>query len=123
MKVLLLIFMGGGLGSVARYLVGRGVHLFWSQPYPLATWTANVAACFVLGLMAGWADQRQWMGPEARVFWTVGFCGGFSTFSTFSHESLTLLNTGLTGTLVAYWALSLVVCLLAVSAGLWVARL
>ena len=117
LKTLVVIFLGGGLGSVARYILGEKVSALHSAQFPWGTFAVNVTACFLLGLIVGLAEQKQLLSAGARLFWAVGFCGGFSTFSTFSHETLALLQGGVTGTAVAYIVLSVTLCLLAVYAG------
>lgn len=95
MKALIYIFIGGGTGSVLRYLLQlliatRGAA---GGGFPWATWTANVAGCFLIGLFYGWSGQGSW-SAETRLLLTTGLCGGFTTFSTFSNESLTLARQG-----------------------------
>lgn len=123
MKNFLLVFAGGGLGSALRYFTGRWVSQYYTQVFPVATLVSNVAACFVLGLVIGYADQKQLLSASARLFWTVGFCGGFSTFSTFSQESLTLLYDGQQLVSMAYIGLSVLLCVGAVFAGQFIAKL
>jgi fluoride exporter len=79
----------------------------------------NIVACLLLGFVIGLADHRQLISPATRLFWTVGFCGGFSTFSTFSHETLYLLQNGHTLSLFLYIGLSLLLCVAATFAGLY----
>lgn len=119
MKSVFIIFLGGGLGSVVRYSLGKWVNTLHQQQFPWGTFAANVAACAILGLVIGLADHRQVISPSARLFWAVGFCGGFSTFSTFSSEALHLLQNGFNLTVFAYILLSLVVCVGATFAGLF----
>jgi fluoride exporter len=121
-KNFLLVFIGGGLGSGVRYAISRWVGLNHSQLFPMATLISNVIACFVLGLVIGMADQKQLLTPTARLFWTVGFCGGFSTFSTFSNETLTLFQQGMQLTSFLYTVMSILICLAAVVAGQFVSR-
>ncbi|MBY0432682.1 MAG: fluoride efflux transporter CrcB [Cyclobacteriaceae bacterium] len=122
MKPFLLIFLGGGIGSVARFALGRWVNVFHSSSLPLGTLTVNVVACLLLGFIIGLADHRQVLSASARIFWTVGFCGGFSTFSTFSHDNLDLLQQGFTFSLFLNIALSLLLCLGASYLGLWLGK-
>lgn len=122
MKTFLIVFAGGGLGSVLRYATGRWVSSYYTQSFPFATLLANVSACFILGLVMGLADHKQLLSSSSRLFWTVGFCGGFSTFSTFSQETLTLFQIGQQSNSVFYVVLSLVLCVTATLVGQYVGR-
>ncbi len=114
----LLVFLGGGLGSLARY----GLSLWLGAPgqgFPLATFLANVLACLVLGLVwSGFAAKGlDW--ESARLLMVVGFCGGFSTFSTFSLETLRLIQYGEWGMALLYVLGSLLAGLLLLA---WIVR-
>jgi fluoride exporter len=119
MQSLLMVFIGGGLGSVVRYSLGKWISSLHTHHFPYGTLVANVLACFILGLIIGLADHRQLFSPNARLFWTVGFCGGFSTFSTFSHETLYLFQGGFTLSSIIYVIFSLIFCVAAVYLGLF----
>jgi fluoride exporter len=119
MNDFLMVFLGGGLGSVVRFYLGKGVNALHNHPFPFGTFAVNIAACLVLGLVIGLADHRQLISPQAKLFWAVGFCGGFSTFSTFSNETLILLQAGLTLHLALYIGLSLMVCIAATYGGIY----
>ena len=114
----ILVFLGGGLGSVVRYLLGKWINTFITTAFPIATLVINIIACFFLGIVVGLADHRQLLSASSRLFWTVGFCGGFSTFSTFSNESLVLMQSSLHLSLIAYLFLSMVLCITAMYVGL-----
>jgi CrcB protein len=119
MRELVLIFLGGGIGSVMRFSLGKWISSFHSHHFPYGTLFVNVLACFVLGTLVGVADHKQIISPNARLFWTVGFCGGFSTFSTFSSETMTLIQTGFPFSSVVYVLASLLLCLAATYLGLY----
>jgi CrcB protein len=94
----------------------------YALAFPYATLISNVLACFVLGVIVGMAEERQLIGSSGRLFWAVGFCGGFSTFSTFSHETLSMFNTQFQLMSVLYIVLSVTLCLMAVFTGQWLVR-
>ena len=118
-KSFLFVFIGGGLGSMLRFGLGKWISTLHTQLFPFGTLIVNILACFILGLVIGLADHKQLFSPATRLFWTVGFCGGFSTFSTFSNETLELLQGGFTLHVFLYIALSLVLCLAATFGGLY----
>jgi len=119
MKSVLLVFFGGGLGSVFRYLLGKWIGALTNHPFPLGTLVVNFLACLILGFVIGLADHRQMISPSTRIFWTIGVCGGFSTFSTFSNETLYLMQNGWTLPLVLYVTLSLLLCVGATFGGIY----
>ena len=94
MITLLYIFVGGGLGSVARFGMSKLFSNFTTSDLPLATFFSNIIACTILALIAyyfqGKINQYAWISP----FLLIGFCGGFSTFSSFSNESVQLVING-----------------------------
>ncbi|MFM8912289.1 MAG: fluoride efflux transporter CrcB [Flammeovirgaceae bacterium] len=119
MRNVIFVFLGGGLGSVIRFALGRWVNSFHQHHFPWGTFAANVMACLAVGFLIGLADHKQMITPAARVFWVVGFCGGFSTFSTFSAETLSLMQSGFTFSSVSYVIASVVLCVGATLAGLF----
>ena len=119
MKDLILVFLGGGLGSTIRFSLGRWVNALHNHHFPWGTLVVNTAACLLLGFIIGLTDHKQVISPSARLFWTVGFCGGFSTFSTFSNETLVLLQSGFNISLGLYIGLSLFLCVAATFGGLY----
>ena len=117
-----MVALGGALGSAARYVVSRVVQEQCATAFPLHTFAVNVVGCLLIGLVCGLAARLDGLGNGLKLFLTVGFCGGFTTFSTFCNENLALLRGGALFTAALYAALSLFVGLLAVYAGLLIAR-
>lgn len=89
---LLLVLLGGALGSAGRYLVATWTADRFGPAFPWGTFTVNVAGSFLIGLLATLADETGRLGPHGRVFLVVGVLGGFTTFSSFSLESLRLVE-------------------------------
>lgn len=116
MKVVF-VFLGGGVGSVLRYLVALAI----PAAFPWATLAVNVGGSLAIGLFGGWSERFGW--PEAlRLALTVGLCGGFTTFSTFSKESLALAQSGRWCAFAAYVFGSVALGLAAVMLGYAVAK-
>lgn len=122
MKIALLVFLGGGLGSMLRFSISKWIGTLHTHYFPYGTLVVNILACLALGVILGIADTRQLMSPAAKVFWTIGFCGGFSTFSTFSGETLALIQSGFTIPSLIYIVSSLIFCLGATIAGLYLGQ-
>ena len=89
---LLLVFVGGGIGSVCRYAMATALQKGLPGPFPVGTFTVNLLGCFVIGLVGALGLERAAISPEARLFIMVGILGGFTTFSSFAWESLGLLT-------------------------------
>ena len=94
MNNLFLIFIGGGLGSITRYGLGTYIGKQVNSIFPWGTLTVNVIASFILGLLAGFIFQRSGEFETQRMIIGIGFCGGFSTFSTFSLEIFEMIRNG-----------------------------
>lgn len=91
---ILLIAIGGAIGSVGRYLLSSLVYDLVPSLFPFGTFAVNLVGCVLFGLVAGAAEQRFALGPEGRAFVLIGLLGGFTTFSTFTFESLQLARDG-----------------------------
>lgn len=117
MKELLYIFLGGGIGSVLRYCVQMVIsERITPHVFPWGTFTVNVLGSFLIGVCYALAARFS-LSVEIRLLLTVGLCGGFTTFSTFSNDGLNLLRNELYATFLLYAILSTVIGLTAVWAG------
>jgi CrcB protein len=119
--ILVLIAAGGALGSLCRYLLGSTLQPRPGQ-FPLGTLTVNVLGSFLVGFIIRFAIDTTHVSPEARAFLAVGFCGGFTTFSTFAWEVLALAEHGAWMRSAAYVVLSVSLSLIACIAGMASAR-
>lgn len=116
------VFIGGGLGSVLRYLVNISfgkTHLYNNCALPLATLSVNVFGSFIIGFLYAIFIQKTHLPLNIRLAITVGFCGGLTTFSTFSVEAYDLFKNGQILAASGYIALSVIVCILAVGLGIY----
>ena len=118
----LLVGVGGFLGAVARYLLGGLVYRYLPATFPYATAIINVTGCFAIGLLAALVEERQLLGPGVRLFWMIGFLGGYTTFSTFGYESMALMREGSHGAALLNVFGQVVLGLLAVWVGAVVGR-
>ena len=95
MKSILLVGLGGFIGSVARYKLGGLVlHLTAQERFPYSTFAVNILGCLVIGLLAGLTERYELFGPGTRLFLFTGLLGGFTTFSAFGLDALLLLRRG-----------------------------
>ena len=119
MKQMLIVGLGGFIGSVGRYKLG-GLILHHSADwrFPLSTFVVNIVGCFIIGLLSGLAEKHDLFSADTRLFLFPGFLGGFTTFSAFSYEGLYLLRRDEPFIAGLYAVLSVVIGLFAVWAGL-----
>ena len=121
MRSLIYIFIGGGVGSVFRYLIQLAINQSVITKLPLGTFVANIIGCFLIGAFYSLSERLN-LSNEIRLLFTVGLCGGFTTFSTFSTENLNLLRENLYGTFFLYTFLSVAVGIVSVFAGIWAVK-
>lgn len=120
---ILLVGMGGGLGSIARFLCQKYMYEWYPHPFPFGTFLVNIAGCFLIGIFYGLAEKGSLLTPEWRLLLTTGFCGGFTTFSTFAWENITLLKSGDFAYLALYTAGSIVLGFIATWLGIVLLKL
>ena len=118
MRNLLLVGLGGFLGSVLRYVVSGWVEQLSDTPlFPYGTLSVNVVGCLAIGLLGGWVDNAGLFGPGVRLFVLLGLLGGFTTYSTFGYETMALLRDRQTLAALGYVGLHLALGLGAVALG------
>ena len=117
LKSLLFIGAGSFLGGIARYLTSRIVQNGIASSFPYGTMVVNLLGCLLIGLIFGVTERTNLISDEWRIFLTVGFCGGFTTFSTFANENMTLLRDGNFFYFTLYTGLSVFLGLAAVFIG------
>lgn len=123
MERLLIVGLGGALGSMARYGAGlAAARLAPGAAWPWATLSVNVIGGLLMGLLVGWLAQRGQGGESVRLFAAVGVLGGFTTFSAFSLETVQMIERRQFGLAAAYVALSVILACAALLLGLMIAR-
>ncbi len=123
MKEILIVGIGGGIGSIARFLSQRGAERLLDSSFPLGTFLVNIIGSFIIGVVFALSERGNFLTPEMRLFLTVGICGGFTTFSTFSYDNFNMLSERLWQFLFLNLAGSIFFGLLAVYSGIVIIRL
>ena len=116
------VFVAGGVGSVARWLVSLACLAWFGSAFPYGTLAVNTGGCFLLAALVELAVSTDRVTPAVRLALGTGFLGGFTTYSTFNQETLLYLRDGATGLGLTYLAVTLLACLLAGLAGQAAAR-
>ena len=122
MKQLLLVFLGGGLGSSIRYWIGTMLNSP-KDGIPYGTFTANIVGSLIIGIILGLALKNDTLSNNAVLFFATGFCGGFTTFSAFAYENHVFLKSGDLSSFVLYTMASLIIGFAAVFVGMWLPRI
>jgi CrcB protein len=116
------IALGSAVGGVLRHLVGGLAGRVAGPAFPYGTLLVNVTGCFLIGLVYRYGADSAVLSPEVRALLAIGFCGGYTTFSTFSYETIRLLEDGQLARAGTYVALSVVLSLAAALAGVAAGR-
>jgi len=120
--MLLYVALGSAIGGVSRYLLGGLVQRMLDTTFPAGTLLVNVTGSFLLGAIIRYALETPSLTPEVRAFLTIGFCGGYTTFSTFSYETMALLEDGEWARAGVYITASVILSLIATFLGFALAR-
>ncbi len=120
---ILAVFLGSGTGGAARYLVGKLIKSNINpSAFPWDTFSINILGCLIIGILYGISADSQWLSPRLKLLLAVGFCGGFTTFSTFANENYLLLNNSNVITFAIYTTASIITGILAVALGYSLSR-
>ena len=122
LAMLLYVALGSAIGGVSRYLLGGLVQRMLDTTFPAGTLLVNVTGSFLLGAIIRYALETPSLTPEVRAFLTIGVCGGYTTFSTFSYETMALLEDGEWARAGVYITASVILSLIATFTGFALAR-
>lgn len=119
----MLVGLGGGIGSILRYLCQKWVYQLYPFSFPWGTFLVNIAGCFLIGVFFAASEKATFITGDWRLFLTTGLCGGYTTFSTFAFENMNLVRTGDISYMLLYITGSVVLGILAVFAGIALVKL
>ena len=122
MRLIWYVALGSALGGAARLLVGGWIQNRFGPSFPLGTLAVNITGSLLLGFLLRYVLETPAIGPDARALLTTGLCGGYTTFSTFSYETVRLVEDGEYRRAALYVALSVGLGLLAMACGMMLAR-
>jgi fluoride exporter len=120
--MLLYVALGSAVGGVSRYLLGGLIQRLLDTTFPAGTLLINISGSFLLGAILRYAMETPTLSPEVRALLTIGFCGGYTTFSTFSYETVALLQDGEWGRAGLYVGASVILSLFGTFLGFAMAR-
>ncbi len=118
-----LIFIGGGIGSLTRFFLSKYIQDNILKSFPFGTLGVNIIASLILGLFLGFSGNKILINPHYKALIAIGFCGGFSTFSTFSNDTLQLILTNRNLEAILNILLNVILCIVATWAGIMVSKL
>ncbi|WP_375238941.1 fluoride efflux transporter CrcB [Aurantibacter sp.] len=119
MKNVLLVFLGGGFGSALRYLISKTIN---TVQFPYGTFLVNCLGCLFIGLILGYTLKSNTLSQNYTLLLATGFCGGFTTFSSFAFENQTFLKSGDFTSFAIYTILSVLIGFTAVFLGLYISK-
>jgi CrcB protein len=122
LKTIFYIALGGGLGSVLRYLTTVVMNKYVQASFPYATFVTNIVGCLLIGLFFGYLEKQNTVSQDLKFFLITGLCGGYTTFSTFSNENIQLLQNNQLLIAFLYISLSVFLGLMATWTGLIIAK-
>ena len=122
-KTILLVGTGGFIGSVSRFMASRFMQNYFPSAFPFGTFAVNITGCFLIGLIYGISERSSLLTSGWKLFLAVGFCGGFTTFSTFANENLALLRDGEFFNFVLYTGLSVFLGIAATFIGVLITKI
>ena len=120
---ILIVGLGGGAGSILRYLCQKWINESYQHNFPLATFLVNVFGCLLIGIFYALGEKGNILSPQTRLLLITGLCGGFTTFSTFAFENMNLLRTGDNFYFLLYAVGSVVLGIAAVYIGSFIIKL
>lgn len=122
MKHLFFVFIGGGLGSLCRFILSKWIESLHSTPIPFGTLSVNILGSLLIGIFLGLYSNHSAWNQQATWLLVTGFCGGFTTFSAFAYEKITLLKQGDFLWFSAYLIGSITLGMCAVLLGIWISK-
>ena len=122
LKQMALVAIGGGAGSVLRFLAQKWINIGPLPKFPVGTMTVNLIGCLLIGLLFGWFSKSPEAGVDWKLLLMTGLCGGFTTFSAFTLESMVLLESSRWISFLLYVAGSVILGILATAIGYWITK-
>jgi CrcB protein len=121
-RAIILVALGGGFGSVLRYLTTLFISRYFQAAYPLGTFAVNITGCLIVGMSLGLFERQQLASPDLKLLFITGFCGGYTTFSAFSAENIGLFQSGRSLAAFLYIVSSITIGMLAVWLGIIITK-